>query len=98
MSDTQKQALMRFVSGLIAEVIALAIAALQNPDFAALVGTFFSGDGLLSGIILSLVAPIVLFLGKLQAGATEKAEEVGGDIRGGKGEKVVTGKQPGLFG
>lgn len=100
MSDTQKQALMRFVSGLIAAVIGIAIAALQSPEFSALVGTFFSGSGLLTGLILAAIPPIVLFLGKLQAGATQKAPTVGGDVRGGKAksERVVEGESPGLFG
>jgi hypothetical protein len=95
MSDTQKQALTRFLGALIAEVIGLAIAALSSPDFAALVGTFFGGDALLTGIILALVPPIVLFLGKLQAGATEKVPDAPEGVRG---TNVPKGSEPGLFG
>lgn len=98
MSDTQKQALLRFVGGLIATIIGVAAAALSSPDFAQLVGTFFGGDNLIAGLILAAVPPIVLYLGKLQAGATQKAPTVGGTVRGAKREKIVEGEQPGLFG
>lgn len=98
MSDTQKQALQRFVAGLIAAVIGIAIAALQSPDFGDLVGKFFGGDALVTGLILAAIPPIVLALGKLASGATQKASPVGGGVRGGKGERVVEGAQPGLFG
>lgn len=95
MSDTQKQALQRFLAALIASVIGIAIAALQSPDFAALVGQFFGGDALLTGLILAAIPPIVMFLGKLQAGATQKAPEA--QVRGGKNERVAE-NSPGLFG
>lgn len=95
MSDTQKQALMRFGGALIASVIGVVIAALQSPDFAALVGQFLGGDALLTGLILAAVPPIVLALGKLAAGATEKVPPAPEGVRGGK---VRTGESPGLFG
>lgn len=99
MSDTQKQALQRFVAGLVAAVIGIVIAALQSPDFSDLVGRFFGGDALLTGLILAAVPPIVLFLGKLASGATQKAPQIGdSSVRGGKAERIVEGEQPGLFG
>jgi hypothetical protein len=94
MSDTQKQALMRFVAGLIASVIGIAIAALQSPEFGALVGQFFGGDALVTGLILAAIPPIVLFLGKLQAGATQQTPTLPDGVRG----AAPKGSEPGLFG
>lgn len=93
MNDAQKQALMRFVAGLIAEVVGIATAALASPEFGQLVGEFFGGDALLTGLILAAVPPIVLALGKLVDGPTEKA---GSD--GTRGARRIAGKSPGLFG
>lgn len=98
MSDTQKQAIQKFGAGLIAVIIAYVMATLQSPDFGAFIGSIFGGDNLFTGIILAAVPPLVLYLGKLAAGATVKAPLVGGETRGAKRERVATGEQPGLFG
>ena len=94
MNDTQKQALQRFIAGLIASVIGIAIAALQSPEFSALVGQFFGGDALVTGLILAAIPPIVLFLGKWASGPTAKVPPSPEGVRG----AAPKGSEPGLFG
>jgi hypothetical protein len=99
LTDGQKQALQRFIAALIAEVIALVIAVLQSPDLAAIV-TAFAGEGsLLTTLILALVGPLILALGKLRSGPTQKTLESIDEARGEtRRERRVTGEPPGLFG
>jgi hypothetical protein len=94
MSDTQKQALQRFIAGLIASLIAIAVAALQSQEFRDLVVGFFGGDGILTGLILAAIGPIVLWIGKLRAGPTAKVADLPDGVRG----ATPKGSEPGLFG
>src|SRR5687767_9305140 len=99
MTDTQKQAAQRFLATLIAEVVTLIVGALSNPELAQVIVAFTGEGSLLTTLILALLPPLVLALGKLQAGPTEKAVESDMETtRGGARRRRVVGEGPGLFG
>lgn len=99
MSEIQKQALLKFGAGLIAAVLGIVAAAISSEEFRDLVVGFFGGDGIVTGLILAATTPIVLYIGKLAAGLTQKVPTetvAGAEVRG---AKVPSGaKGPGLFG
>jgi len=96
MTEAQKQATQRFVAALIAELVTLAVAALSSPELVQLIAVWAGEGSVVTTLLLTLLPPLALALGKLAAGPTVKTPASADDVRGGRG--VTTGESPGLFG
>jgi hypothetical protein len=92
LSESQKQAVQRFVGVLIAEAITIALAVLQSADLRALIIEFGGEGSLITTGLLALLPPIIAAVSKLAAGPTQKASVTEGR-RG-----LARGERPGIFG
>lgn len=100
MTDTQKQAVQRFVAILIAEVATLIVAALSSPELVNLISVWAGEGSLTTTLILALLPPLIAAIAKWAAGPTQKVTESSDpEIRSGRRERrITTGEPPGLFG
>lgn len=100
MTDAQKQALQRFGATLIAEIVTLGVAMLQSPELRELIIGLLGEGSLVTTLVLALLPAIVLAVGKLAAGPTQKAPDVADTDapRSTRRRRTVTAEPPGLFG
>jgi hypothetical protein len=93
MSETQKQAIQRFVGFLIAEVLTLVVGLLSSDQIRALI-TDLAGEGsLIATLMLAILPPLIGAIGKLMSGPTEKVSTAKG-----RGVDSTVNEGPGLFG
>lgn len=98
MSDTQKQALQRFLAVLIVQVVALVTAALSSPEFMAAIAAWAGEGSWLTLLIAAILPPLLAAIGKLAAGPTVKAPEPADDTMAARKRRVPDSREPGLFG